>query len=140
SMASWWGVIVIALAVRRLPYALRSCVAGLQQVPASLEEASQNMGATSLKTIWRIVAPLMSGGLVAAFVTSFATAAVELSATLMLVSKEADAPISYGIYLFMQTVSGRGAGAALGIIAVIIVGIATFLSHQIIAGTRRKMA
>ncbi|OWT63714.1 ABC transporter permease [Candidimonas nitroreducens] len=140
SMASWWGVIVIALSVRRLPYALRACVAGLQQVPASLEEASQNLGATSVKTIWRIVAPLMSGGLVAAFVTSFATAAVELSATLMLVSKEADAPISYGIYLFMQAVSGRGAGAALGIIAVVIVGIATFLSHQLVAGARRKMA
>ncbi|NYT36394.1 iron ABC transporter permease [Allopusillimonas soli] len=140
TMASWWGVIVIALSVRRLPYALRACMAGLQQVPVALEEASQNIGATSVRTIWRIVAPLMSGGLVAAFVTSFATAAVELSATLMLVSKEADAPISYGIYLFMQTVSGRGAGAALGIIAVVIVGIATFLSHQLIAGARRNMA
>ncbi len=140
TMASWWGVIVIALAVRRLPYALRSCVAGLQQVPVSLEEASQNIGATSLRTIWRIVAPLMSGGLVAAFVTSFATAAVELSATLMLVSKQEDGPISYGIYLYMQVVSGRGAGAALGIIAVIIVGLATFLSHQLVAGARRRMA
>ncbi|MDN5873306.1 MAG: ABC transporter permease subunit, partial [Sinobacteraceae bacterium] len=129
----------IALAVRRLPYALRSCVAGLQQVPVALEEASQNIGATAFKTIWRIVAPLMSGGLAAAFITSFATAAVELSATLMLVSKKADAPISYGIYLFMQAVSGRGAGAALGIIAVIIVGLATFLSSQLIASARRKM-
>jgi iron(III) transport system permease protein len=82
----------------------------------------------------------MSGGLVAAFVTSFATAAVELSATLMLVSKQEDGPISYGIYLYMQVVSGRGAGAALGIIAVIIVGLATFLSHQLVAGARRRMA
>ncbi|NYT78026.1 iron ABC transporter permease [Alcaligenaceae bacterium] len=140
SVASWWGVIVIALAVRRLPYALRACVAGLQQVPLSLEEASQNSGAGTLTTIRRIVVPLMSGGLVAAFITSFATAAVELSATLMLVSRESDAPISYGIYLFMQTVSGRGAGAALGIIAVIIVGIATFLSHMLVAGARHRMA
>lgn len=139
SMATWWGVLVIALSIRRLPYALRSCVAGLQQIPLSLEEASQNLGATSFRTIRRIVTPLMSGGIAAAFVTSFATAAVELSATLMLVSRDADAPISYGIYLFMQTPSGRGSGAALGIIAVLIVGLATFLSHQLLAGTRRRI-
>lgn len=140
SMATWWGVLVVALSVRRLPYALRSCVAGLQQIPVSLEEASQNLGATSFRTILRIVAPLMSGALAAAFVTSFATAAVELSATLMLVSRDADAPISYGIYLFMQTVSGRGSGAALGIIAVLIVGIATFVSHRLLAGARSRVA
>jgi iron(III) transport system permease protein len=40
SMATWWGIIVIiALSVRRLPYVLRSCVAALQQVSPSLEEA-----------------------------------------------------------------------------------------------------
>ena len=36
----------------------------------------------------RIVVPLMAGGILAGFVTSFATAAVELSATLMLVQIE----------------------------------------------------
>jgi len=55
-----------------------------------------------------------------------------LSATIMLVSSDSDAPLAYGIYLFMQTPSGRGAGAALGIVAVIIVGIGTFASQVII--------
>ncbi|MCK5930953.1 MAG: iron ABC transporter permease [Fulvimarina manganoxydans] len=137
-LATWWGIIVIALAVRRLPYALRSCVAALQQVSPSLEEASQNIGATRLKTVRRIVVPLMSGGLVAGFVTSFATAAVELSATIMLVSRESDAPLAYGLYLFMQSAAGRGSGAALGVIAVLIVGFATFLSHTIVANARRE--
>ena len=41
-------------------------------------------------------------------------------------------PLAYGIYLFMQTPSGRGAGAALGIIAVIIVGLGMYLSQLII--------
>ena len=87
-LASWWVIIVIALAIRRLPYALRACVAALQQV--------------------------------------------ELSATIMLVSQESDAPLAYGIYEFMQSASGRGPGAALGIIAVLIIGIATYLSHRVI--------
>jgi iron(III) transport system permease protein len=78
------------------------------------------------------VVPLMSGGMLAGFITSFATASVELSATIMLVSSESDAPLAYGIYEFMQSASGRGPGAALGIIAVVIVGVATYLSHRFV--------
>ncbi|WP_294221725.1 iron ABC transporter permease [uncultured Shimia sp.] len=131
-MASWWVIIALALMIRRLPYALRACTAALQQVSQALEEAAESLGATKGSTIRRIVIPLMSGGILAGFVTSFATAAVELSATIMLVSSESDAPLAYGIYLFMQTPSGRGAGAALGVVAVIIVGLGTFLSQLMI--------
>ncbi|MET0028194.1 MAG: iron ABC transporter permease [Candidatus Thiodiazotropha sp.] len=136
-LATWWVILVIALAVRRLPYALRACVAALQQVSVTLEEAAENLGATKSRTVWRIVVPLMSGGILAGFVTSFATASVELSATLMLVSQQSDAPLSYGIYVFMQSAAGRGPGAALGIIAVVIVGLGAYLSHRIIERSRR---
>ncbi len=135
-LATFWGIIVIALSIRRLPYALRACIAALQQLSVSLEEAAESLGATKQKTIRKIVIPLMTGGILAGFVTSFATAAVELSATIMLVSNSADAPLSYGIYLFMQSAAGRGPGAALGIVAVIIVGLGTYLSHKIIERTK----
>ena len=55
----------------------------------------------------------MTGGILAGFVTSFITAVVELSATLLLVSTESQAPMSLGIYLYMQSIAGRGPGAAL---------------------------
>lgn len=129
SLAAFWLMIGIALGVRRLPYALRACSSALTQVSSSLEEAAENLGATKARTIRRIVVPLMSGGIVAGFITSFATAAVELSATMMLVQTTNNAPLSYGLYVFMQSPAGRGAGAALGVIAVLIVGIATFFSH-----------
>ncbi|MCZ6496070.1 MAG: iron ABC transporter permease [Alphaproteobacteria bacterium] len=137
-LASWWVIIVVALAIRRLPYALRACVAGLQQVSVMLEEAAENLGATKYRTVRRIVVPLMSGAMLAGFVTSFATAAVELSATLMLVSAQSDAPLAYGIWEFMQSAAGRGPGAGLGIIAVLIVGIATYVSYRIIQRTERQ--
>jgi iron(III) transport system permease protein len=136
-LATWWPMLVIALAIRRLPYALRACVAALQQVSETLEEAAENLGATKRRTVWRIVVPLMSGGILAGFVTSFATASVELSATLMLVAQQSDAPLSYGIYVFMQSAAGRGPGAALGVIAVVIVGLGTYVSHRIIERGRR---
>lgn len=139
-LASWWVIIVIALAIRRLPYALRACVAALQQISVALEEAAENLGATKSHTVRRIVIPLMTGGILAGFVTSFATASVELSATIMLVSTRADAPLAYGIYEFMQAAAGRGPGAALGIMAVIIVGLATYASYRIIESGRRKQS
>jgi len=136
-MASWWVIIALALMIRRLPYALRACTAALQQVSISLEEAAESLGATKRRTIQKIVIPLMAGGILAGFVTSFATAAVELSATIMLVSSNNDAPLAYGIYLFMQTPSGRGAGAALGIVAVIVVAIGTIASQVIIERNKK---
>jgi len=132
---STWVLIMLAYAVRRLPYALRSCVAALQQLHVALEEAAQNLGATRWRTVRRVVLPLMTGGILAGFVSSFITAAVELSATLLLVSGDSQAPMSYGIYLYMQSVAGRGPGAALGVIAVVVVALGTWWSHRIVERT-----
>ncbi|HVL72489.1 MAG TPA: iron ABC transporter permease [Beijerinckiaceae bacterium] len=136
-LATFWIMIVIALAVRRLPYALRACYAALQQISVSLEEAAENLGATKTRTIRRVVVPLMTGGILAGFISSFATAAVELSATLMLVQADADAPLAYGLYVFMQSAAGRGPGAALGVIAVVLVAVSTLLSHIVVERSQR---
>jgi iron(III) transport system permease protein len=141
-----WVLIALGYTVRRLPYALRSCIAALQQLHVSLEEAAENLGAPKRRTILRVVVPLMAGGMLAGFIISFMTAAVELSMTLMLVSSQYDAPMSYGIYLYLQSSAGRGPGAALGILAVLIVAVGTYLSHRLIgsraytAGDIQRMA
>jgi iron(III) transport system permease protein len=80
--------------------------------------------------------PLMAGGILAGFVTSFITAAVELSATILLTSTESQAPMSYGIYLYMQSIAGRGPGAALGVIAVVVVAVGTYFSHRFVEKSR----
>lgn len=132
-LTSSWLIFVLAYSVRRLPYALRSCMAALQQVHISMEEAAQNLGAPRGRTIRRIVVPLMAGGILAGFVTSFVTAAVEISETILLTSRESLAPMSYGIYLYMQSIVGRGPGAALGVIAVVVVALGTYASHHFVA-------
>ena len=135
-----WVAIMLAYAVRRLPYALRSCMAALQQVHISLEEAAESVGANKMRSIRRVLVPLMTGGILAGFVTSFITAAVELSATIMLVSADSQAPMSYGIYLYMQSVAGRGPGAALGVLAILVVAIGTYLSHRVVERTASRLA
>jgi iron(III) transport system permease protein len=136
-LATLWIVMVLAIAIRRLPYALRAAYAALQQISVSLEEAAENLGATKARTVRRVVIPLMTGGLLAGFVTSFATAAVELSAVLILVQSNSDAPLAYGLYVLMQTPAGRGAGAALGVIAVLIVAVCMWLSQLVVDRSQR---
>ncbi|MGB3428273.1 MAG: iron ABC transporter permease [Burkholderiaceae bacterium] len=134
-----WILIMLAYSVRRLPYALRSCMAALQQINVSLEEAAEMLGASKWRSVRRIVIPLMAGGILAGFVSSFITAAVELSATILLVVRESQAPMSYGIYLYMQSVAGRGPGAALGVLLVLTVAVGTYLSHTLVDRANKNL-
>ena len=93
ALTASWLIVVLAYAVRRLPYALRSCMAALQQVHVVARGGGARTSAPSRwRTIRRIVVPLMMGGILAGFVTSFITAAVEISETILLTSRESMAP------------------------------------------------
>ena len=137
-LATLWIMIVLAIAIRRLPYALRAAYAALQQISVSLEEAAENLGATKSRTVRRIVVPLMTGGLLAGFVTSFATAAVELSAVADAGAEQlATRRCPMASMCCMQTPAGRGAGAALGVIAVVIVAVCMGLSQLAVDRSQR---
>jgi iron(III) transport system permease protein len=43
-------------------------------------------------------------------------------------------PLSYGIYIYMQSAVGRGPGAALGVVAILLVAIGTYLVNKIFSG------
>jgi iron(III) transport system permease protein len=133
-LTSSWLILVVAYTMRRLPYAVRACYAALQQVHVSLEESAQNLGANRLRTFVKITLPLIAGGLVAGGLIAFVTSAVELASTIMLVPRIELGPISYGIYLYMQSPLGRGAGAALGVVAIVLVSAGTYLTHRIFGG------
>ncbi len=133
-LTSSWLILVIAYTSRRLPYTVRACYAALQQVHVSLEESAQNLGANRWRTFVRITLPMIGGGLIAGGLIAFITSCVELASTIMLVSRIEFGPISYGIYLYMQSPLGRGAGAALGVVAILLVSAGTYLTHRIFGG------
>jgi iron(III) transport system permease protein len=133
-LTSSWLILVIAYTMRRLPYTVRACYAALQQVHVSLEESAQNLGANRLRTFVKITLPMIAAGLLAGGLIAFVTSAVELASTIMLVPRIELGPISYGIYLYMQSPLGRGAGAALGVVAIALVSIGTYLTHRIFGG------
>ena len=111
-LASWWVIIALALMIRRLPYALRACTAALQQVSLALEEAAESLGATKRRTIQNDRGAAddrrHSGG----FRHQLRHRGCRTVGDDHAGQFNSDAPLAYGIYLFMQTPSGRGAGAA----------------------------
>jgi iron(III) transport system permease protein len=133
-LTSTWFILVIAYTMRRLPYTVRASYAALQQVHVSLEESAQNLGANRFRTFFRITIPLISSGLVAGGLIAFVTSCVELNSTIMLVPRIELGPISYGIYVYMQSALGRGAGAALGVVAIALVAVGTYLTHRVFGG------
>ena len=133
-LTSTWVILVVAYTVRRLPYTVRSCYAALQQVHVNLEESAQNLGANRLRTFARVTLPLIAGGLVAGGLIAFVTSCVEFASTIMLVPRIEMGPIAYGIYLYMQSPLGRYSGAALGVVAILLVSFGTYLTHRVFGG------
>ena len=130
-LTSTWLVLVIVYAVRRLPYAVRGAYAALQQLPPALEEAAQSLGANRPRTFRRITLPLMTRGLLAGGLLAFISSAVDLSSTILLVPKVELGPLAYGVYLYMQSAVGRGPGAALGVVAIVLVAAGTWAASRL---------
>lgn len=77
-------IIIISLVIRRLPYTLRSSSAILYQISPSMEEASISLGASPLKTFFKITAVMMLPGVMSGAILSWITAINELSSSVIL--------------------------------------------------------
>jgi len=126
-------ILIISYAVRRLPYSVRSVSAGLQQTSVMLEEASLNMGATPLRTIWQVTRPLVSANLVAAGLLTFAFAVLEVSDSLILAVRSDVMPIAKAIYQLMGSVgSGAFTACALGVVGMALLTGTFFLANRLL--------
>lgn len=106
-------LLIIAYAVRRLPYVVRSTVSGLQQVHVELEEAASVFGAGPLTTLRRIIVPLIAANLLAGGLLAFSFAMLEVSDSLVLAQQERFYPITKAIYTFAERL-GDGVAIACG--------------------------
>ncbi len=87
-------LLIIAYAVRKLPFVVRSAVAGLQTTSETYEEAALNLGATPLKTAFRITLPLILANLLAGALLAFSQSMLEVSDSLILAQKAHYYPIT----------------------------------------------
>jgi iron(III) transport system permease protein len=129
-------ILVIAYAVRRLPYVVRSAAAGFQQTSVTLEEAAQNLGCPPFKTLRKITLPLIAANLMAGGLLAFSFAMLEVSDSLILAQKQQDFPITKAIFELYQLLGeGRFVASALGVWAMAFLGV-TILGASLILGKK----
>jgi iron(III) transport system permease protein len=129
-------LLVIAYAMRRLPYVVRSVVAGLEQTPVDLELAGRNLGASTFRTLRRITGPLIAANLIAGGLLAFAFAMLEVSDSLILAQRQSYWPITRAIYdLFQRLGDGPYVASALGVYAMLLLML-TILSASAMLGKR----
>lgn len=129
-------LLIVAYAFRRLPYIVRSAVAGLQQSNPVLEEAARSMGATPLRTLRKISIPLIGVNLAAGAILAFAFAMLEVSDSLILAQQTEHYPITKAIYTLLSTLgNGVQLSAALGVWAMVFLSVA-IIGAAVIGGKR----
>jgi iron(III) transport system permease protein len=110
-------LLIIAYAIRRLPYVVRATVAGLEQTHRELEEAALNLGAGRLRMMRSILV-------------------LEVSDSLILAQREAHYPITKAIYvLFERLGDGQAIASAMGVwgmalLAVTLIGASALLGRK----------
>ncbi len=78
------AALVIAVVIRFLPLAVQSQDAAMAQLTPSVEEVGRSLGAGPLENLWRVVLPMIRGGMATAWVLVFIDTLKELPATLIL--------------------------------------------------------
>lgn len=84
SMTGTLTIMVIALAIRRMPYTSRSATATMMQIPISTEEAAISLGASKIKTFVKVTVPQMTSGIVSGAILSFVSIITEMSSGIFL--------------------------------------------------------
>ena len=131
--ANPFPLLMIAYAVRRLPFTVRAACAGFQQTSVSLEEAAMNVGASPLRALFKITVPLIMANIIAGAVLSFSFAMLEVSDSMILAFNEAHYPITKAIYTLLG--EGPWLASAMGIIAMVLLA-AALVAANLLLGKR----
>jgi iron(III) transport system permease protein len=133
ALTSMWIILPLVLAVRRLPYTVRSSYASLLLVHKSMEEAAENVGATKLRTFKDVTAPLVWKGILVGAMFSFIMSIQEASATLFLTLGGWEM-IPFGIFTY-YIAGSHSQAAALGVILIVLCAVSLYVVNRV-AGMR----
>ncbi len=129
-------LLIIAYAVRRLPYVVRATVAGLQQTSPEMEEAAMNLGAGKLRAVRTVVLPLIMANLIAGGLLAFSFAMLEVSDSLILAQREQHFPITKAIYvLFERLGDGLYIASAMGVWGMALLAV-TLIGASLVMGKK----
>lgn len=79
-------LIIIAFIVRNLPVSIRNGVSSLEQIDPAIEEAAQDMGASSVKVFSSVTLPLISSAFFSGLIYTFVKSMTAVSTVIFLVT------------------------------------------------------
>ncbi len=129
-----WLVMPLVMAIRRVPYVVRSSYATLLQMDIAFEEAAEILGASKIRTFATIILPLLAKGLFAGTVFAFITAIQEVSATMFLLQPGWET-MTIGTFILYQSSGEFGAAAALGVVLMVVTAACIAVANRL--GGRR---
>ncbi len=88
-------IIIISFIFKNMPVGIRSGISALSQIDKSLEEASLTQRASSIKTIFTVVLPLLRPAMISAIVFSFVKSMTTVSAIIFLVTADTQVATTY---------------------------------------------
>lgn len=77
-------IMVIALAIRRMPFTSRSATAAMMKISENIEEAALSLGASKFTTFTKLTIPMMSSGIISGAVLSWVSVITEMSSGVIL--------------------------------------------------------
>jgi iron(III) transport system permease protein len=123
-----WMILVLAYFIRKVPFSIKTTSSILQQIDASVEEASINLGVPPVRSFLKVVVPVMLPGILAGAIMMWITTLAELSSTIILY---------YGpwstmtVQIFQYVGSGDfGPASAYGTILILSVLVPLFILHR----------
>lgn len=124
-------IIVVAMAISYLPVGYRICAAAIEQLRPALDDSAANLGASKLRALLTVTAPLLRPALAATFVFAFVQAVGTLSTVIFLVSF--DTPLASVTILNLAEQGSWGRAAALAS-ALVLVTVAALALLYLVAG------
>jgi iron(III) transport system permease protein len=129
-------LLIIAYAIRRMPYIVRATVAGLEQTSGELEEAAVNLGASTIRAVRSVIIPLISANLIAGALLAFSFAMLEVSDSMILAQQEKNFPITKAIFTFSERLGdGSAIASAMGVWGMALLTV-TLVGASILMGKR----
>lgn len=115
-------ILVLAFVFHYVPVGIQAGMAILRQIDPSIEEAAQNLGATTLQTFRKVTLPLIAPAFFTGLVYAFVRAMTAISAAIFLVSANWNLMT---VQILNQVGSGRlGVAAAYSVVVIVIVLVA----------------
>ncbi|KQW02534.1 iron ABC transporter permease [Rhizobacter sp. Root1221] len=127
-------IIVLCFIFRNLPVGVRAGSAAFRQLDKSLDEASLMLRASTARTLWSVVLPLLKPAVAAALIYSFVRSMTTVSAVIFLVTAETELSTTFIIGRVGQ--GDYGVALAYSTVLILFMALAT-AAIQVLVGDRK---